>query len=534
MRLKTAIFLWIFVATVLPLTALVLATTSYSERRYWREVDREVQTSLSNLASELERRLLFEREVVRALSQAPAMRAYIAVLAADPGGARGDELERRGARLAAFLEGFQAILPSLSTFRVLSAEGHTLLKVQGAARSPAIFEGISPYPLVEPELTPPALGRRLEGLPAREVSFVTLPAARRPQRGQVQPALMEAVVPFRSGARTAGYLAAHLRGEQLDRILDTVPRVYDGRLMVAEINPDDPRRNGVLLYDDARGLHFADARFSRARVQSFDDGRLWRAVQGDAYGAVTTHDGRYRAYYQEYFPYPNQLVSWLIVTRLDRGALSAPFTRIRLGIGVLAAAALALSLLLAHAGARSITAPVSVLAGRLKAYGRGERAGALAPRGPREVRQLTESFNDMAESLERAEAERDRAQHAAVQKAKLASIGELAAGVGHEINNPLNNILSLAKLVERGLPPEAARGRADLASLREEALRASRIVRGVLNFARQVPPELAPFEIRPWLEETVGLVRRTAAKRGVRLELYAGAEGEMEGDRAQL
>ena len=121
-----------------------------------------------------------------------------------------------------------------------------------------------------------------------------------------------------------------------------------------------------------------------------------------------------------------------------------------------------------------------------------------------------------------------------LQSAKLASIGQMAAGIGHEINNPLNNILSYAKLIERQLGDSDARCKQDLKSLKEEAMRASEIIKGILNFARQVSPQYAPFDIRQWLHDTFMLVQQTAKNGGVSLSYDCQEDVVIEGDRGQL
>ncbi|MFB6261506.1 MAG: histidine kinase dimerization/phospho-acceptor domain-containing protein, partial [Thiohalorhabdaceae bacterium] len=96
--------------------------------------------------------------------------------------------------------------------------------------------------------------------------------------------------------------------------------------------------------------------------------------------------------------------------------------------------------------------------------------------------------------------ERDEAEARACQAAKLASVGELAGGLAHEINNPLHNIQSLATLVERDLPADVPErvGR-DLATLRQECEQCSRIIQGLLNFGRQMEPEFRPISsISAW------------------------------------
>ncbi|HEX8276739.1 MAG TPA: ATP-binding protein [Longimicrobiaceae bacterium] len=86
-----------------------------------------------------------------------------------------------------------------------------------------------------------------------------------------------------------------------------------------------------------------------------------------------------------------------------------------------------------------------------------------------------------------------------MQSAKLAAIGELVAGVAHELNNPLTVVKTTAELLEAGLRGEAAE---DARSIREHADRAARIVRGLLHFARRTPHERSPTD----LGEVVGRV----------------------------
>ena len=119
----------------------------------------------------------------------------------------------------------------------------------------------------------------------------------------------------------------------------------------------------------------------------------------------------------------------------------------------------------------------------LGSFAEGRRDVRVHSTGSKEIVRASRAFNDMAETVEKAEREREAAHRAMLQSAKLASIGEMAAGVGHEINNPLNNILSLTKLMDRAVPDSLPRLRGDVNAVREEALRASRIVSGVLNFA---------------------------------------------------
>jgi len=89
-------------------------------------------------------------------------------------------------------------------------------------------------------------------------------------------------------------------------------------------------------------------------------------------------------------------------------------------------------------------------------------------------------------------------------------------------------------LIERELGASESRAKSDLVSLKEEALRASEIIKGILNFARQVTPQYAPFTIRQWLQDTFNLVQQTAKSAGVRLSFDCEEDVIIEGDRGQL
>jgi signal transduction histidine kinase len=96
---------------------------------------------------------------------------------------------------------------------------------------------------------------------------------------------------------------------------------------------------------------------------------------------------------------------------------------------------------------------------------------------------LGRSFNIMTETLQKTQTE---LQH----KERLASAGQLAAGVAHEINNPLGSILLSADILYRETDPEDPK-RADSKLISDRTIRCKNIVADLLNFARQqeVPAE---------------------------------------------
>jgi PAS domain S-box-containing protein len=112
--------------------------------------------------------------------------------------------------------------------------------------------------------------------------------------------------------------------------------------------------------------------------------------------------------------------------------------------------------------------------------------------------------------------EKQRLDRQLVQSGKLAAIGDLAAGVAHEINNPLFAILALTEFLLKDAEP-GSKTQERLALIQETGLEIKEIVQGLLDFARENAEERQVVPLDDVIRSTVDLVRRTNAHKGVEL-----------------
>jgi signal transduction histidine kinase/Fe-S-cluster-containing hydrogenase component 2 len=129
--------------------------------------------------------------------------------------------------------------------------------------------------------------------------------------------------------------------------------------------------------------------------------------------------------------------------------------------------------------------------------------------------------------LNRSHEELTEAHAQVVRVEKLASMGQLAAGIAHEVNNPLGAILLYSHLLQEALDstaqPDFQQVRGDIHMILQEATRCRGIVGGLLDFARQSKVQRAPVHLSDLIDDTIRVSRTFSASDAVRVENHTPA-----------
>lgn len=125
-----------------------------------------------------------------------------------------------------------------------------------------------------------------------------------------------------------------------------------------------------------------------------------------------------------------------------------------------------------------------------------------------DVGQLGRQFNEMIQQLAENRAEIERLHQREMARAEhLATIGELAAGLAHEIRNPLAGIAGVVEVMGRELPQESP-SRAVLPEVQGEIQHIQTILNDLLAYARPRPPDFHPADLNATIEQAVFLARQ--------------------------
>jgi len=178
-------------------------------------------------------------------------------------------------------------------------------------------------------------------------------------------------------------------------------------------------------------------------------------------------------------------------------------------VGLIAFICILLAGLIAVPIARLFIKPIGALVESNRRLSEGDMGVRVKVSGKGELAALGQSFNSMVETL-------DRIQKELVYKEKLASMGQLAAGVAHEINNPLGTIMLYAETLHREAEGDVAKQR-DLNMIIDATHRCKRIVGDLLNFAREQEMLTQESDLHNILEQAIQSVSSQTGFEQVRI-----------------
>jgi two-component system, NtrC family, sensor kinase len=190
---------------------------------------------------------------------------------------------------------------------------------------------------------------------------------------------------------------------------------------------------------------------------------------------------------------------------------------------------------------RFVNRPIDKLLLATKKAAQGDLDQTVVIRSRDELGELSGSFNNMISELKRSRdaieewtqtlehrvqertKELQQVQDQLVHAGKMAALGELAAGVAHEINNPLTAILTFSSLMLKKTD-ESHPWKKDLETIVQQTSRCRNIVKGLLDFARQRKLDKRPSDISALLEKTLTLLEKQAPFQNIMIVKEFGKE----------
>ena len=168
--------------------------------------------------------------------------------------------------------------------------------------------------------------------------------------------------------------------------------------------------------------------------------------------------------------------------------------------------------------ARRVSVPIGRLASASREVAKGNLDAKVQITSSDEMGELADAFNVMAAALkERDERLRDFATKKIMESERLALIGQLSANVAHELNNPLQGIVTYSHLLLERQPREDSSTEL-IQKIVTQANRCRDIIRGLLDFSRQRKPDKTVCNVNSVLQECVSLLKDQALFHNIQLE----------------
>jgi len=202
-----------------------------------------------------------------------------------------------------------------------------------------------------------------------------------------------------------------------------------------------------------------------------------------------------------------------ITMLVPAGAALQTFHKASLWATALVIAVLLLSWILYIILIRQVTRPILALSQAVERIASGDLGAQIQPGGPDELGILVKRFNDMANSLKTA-------QERLVHSAKLASVGEMVAGISHELNNPLSGLIGQAEYLSSKLGPDHG-GKEELDFILTEARRMKQTLAQLRGLIKPADAEKTTIDMNHLIQDVFLLLRHEATQAGIKCDLTA-------------
>lgn len=505
MSIRIKFFLAFSLLTSIPLLVLLFGVVERMEVEITQRTESELHTKLDKMAGEVELILTSQKAIANGLARVPAVRDFSSSHSIEAYSKNSNLYKQRAEELQQFFINYQHSVTSIQALRFLDTNGKTLVKVkEGKPVAAKHFDESKKRMYVANQSTRPFFKDALKG--ADKVVMSNFELGQVVPGADFCPAMVRYSVPIKDELeQVEGVLIVNMWGQRVDSTMEAALGGYPGNAYIVEVS-EDTQRDGIYLYHKDSSKRFANQVGSEYRLsKEFTDSEWQDVRQSDDYGSLYKDDGR-MFFYRKVQPYPSKDTEWLIVIEVATDFVLAPIKNMRDSIWLLLVLLLGVSLLVAVWASYQLAKPVQALASIITRYADGEHAIRYDANAKDEIGYAGRAFNYLVACLEKAEDERDQAERAVCQSERLASIGQLAAGIGHEINNPLMNITSIAALVEDEIKDKNPQAASDMNVLQTEVKRCANIVQGILNFAKENEPQFKEFDMSDLVNETLSLL----------------------------
>ncbi len=300
-------------------------------------------------------------------------------------------------------------------------------------------------------------------------------------------------------------------GVLLNRNFDIVDKIkqtvfqdvkYNGKdIGTATIFQDDVRiATNVKNGDGSRAIGTRIAEDVYRRV--VQEGRPW-------VGRAYVVNSWYITAYEPIRNIHDRIIGVLYVGILEEKYVDMKMRTVRIFLNITLVGAL-VSMMLSYFISRRISVPIKKLVSASEEVARGNLDARVEIGSNDELRELADTFNFMASALKRRdELLKDLARKKIMESERLSFIGQLAADVAHELNNPLQGIVAYSHLLLERLPGEDST-KVSIQKIVTQANRCTEIIRGLLDFSRQRKPQKRLSNVNLILQECISLVENRA------------------------